>query len=645
MPYADQHFSPKYVFELSQRFVHAAPGSQRGAFTGLLVRAIKLCGNRIIWDHLGIRTYLETNRDAFETVAIFEALLDADNGAERPRTRLRHWVKLLLDIDFALPPDEDMQDDAFAWVHALSYCAIRLLKKSMNQFNRWRSAALCLGLHAFVRSGDHPSIRGDILEPLRTLSEKIYAEIAASKLSNANTLFAIIFPCLDRHYFFDAIHEYARAMWETDYLHALESMFLSSSVAFADRCARPNPYDEDPEPLLDDHQLEQVREWRAKAEMRCKSQKSLALHVLRATSKPAVELPRPAPMIQDADMTSPFAYIPKQAHRPREARSLLGRQRDALAPQRKRKRSPQSNTTGGMFLPHLIARSVTQMIPEHSVDGSKGGSGVDSDSEETHDTRHHSSSFDSDDNSRTPSSSEFPLSFGRRGSTFAHGSSGVCYAQPPSWVTDPQTRGDAQAAAFPSKHHTIIVHNPPSSPEISAPHPRHPWNSGRYDQPRPRDAEATRDSPSSPGVPVELTPLALRAHQKSFKSRRGGAVASSTLPRSTAPPDELDTALGHQIPRKPSGRSRVPSRSRPRPYSPNISFASPSLHATGSNFNSDISSQSAPPANELDPMFAADRRRPRISEPDPLDILSARPPAKKQRLVYGVAAFNAPNHQ
>ena len=374
MPYTDQHFSPRYVFELSQRFVHAAPGSQRGTFTGLLVRAIKICDNRIIWGYDGIRTYLEANCDAFETVAIFEALLDADSGAEKPHTRLRHWVKLLLDIDFALPPDEDMQDDAFVWVHTLSYCTIHLLKKSMNQFDRWRSAALCLGLHAFVRSGDHPSIRGDILEPLRTLSEKIYAEIVASKSSNANTLFAIIFPCLDRHYFFDAIHEYARAMRETDCLHALESMFLSSSVAFADRCARPNPYDEDPEPLLDDHQLEQIREWRAKAEMRCKSQKSLTLHVLRATSKPAVELPRPAPMIQDADMTSPFAYIPKQAHRPIEATSLLGRRGDVSVPQQKRKRSPQSNATGGMFLSHLITRSVTQMMPEHSVDGSVDGS-------------------------------------------------------------------------------------------------------------------------------------------------------------------------------------------------------------------------------------------------------------------------------
>ena len=123
---------------------------------------------------------------------------------------------------------------------------------------------------------------------------------------------------------------------------------------------------------------------------------------------------------------------------------------------------------------------------------------------------------------------------------------------------DPQTRGDAQAVACPSKQHTIIIHNSSSSPEISAPHPQHPWNPGRYDQPHPRDAEATRDSPSSPEVPVELTPLVLRAHQKSFKSRRGGTVTSSALSRSAAPPDALDTALGHPFP-----RSQVSSRGRP----------------------------------------------------------------------------------
>ena len=207
---------------------------------------------------------------------------------------------------------------------------------------------------------------------------------------------------------------------------------------------------------------------------------------------------------------------------------------------------------------------------------------------------------------------------------------------------DPQTRGDAQAVACPSKQHTIIIHNSSSSPEISAPHPQHPWNPGRYDQPHPRDAEATRDSPSSPEVPVELTPLVLRAHQKSFKSRRGGTVTSSALSRSAAPPDALDTALGHQFP-----ISQVSSRGRPRPYPPNISFASPSPHATGSNFDRDLPPQSAPPASESDPldMFAAGRRRPRISEPDPLDMLSARPPVKKQRLVYRAAACNVPNHQ
>lgn len=585
MPYANQHFSPTYIVELSQRFAQATTDQRRGCFTNLLVRAIKFCDNHIVWGHDGIRTYVEVTRDAFGTIAVFDALLSADSGTGKTRTRLRHWVKLLLDIDIALPPDEDIQDDAFLWVRALSCCAISLLKKSMNQFDSWRSAALCLGLHAFVRTGDQPSIQDDILQRLRTLSEKIYAEIAISKLSNANTLFSIIFPCLDRHYFFDSIYEYARAMRETDCLHPMESMFISSSLAFASRCARQNAYDEDLEPLLDDNQLHELRDWRAKAGMRCKSQDSLALHALhalRTTSRPAVQSPVSAPIMGDTDMTSPFAYIPKKVHRSKEVVSLVVQQGVPI-PQQRRKRSPQSSAAGSRFLSHLVAHSVMEKVSEDSVHTPK--------------MQDRSSSSESDENSCTSSSCGSLLSSEFGDSKFTHRSGGG-YAQPPSWVTDPQSLRYAEAAPLSSKHSRASA----SRLDISK-------NTASYNSSSSIgwDGEGS-DCP--PEIPAELTSPAPHGPQKFH----GGSAASSAISRSIAPPDVSDT---HS--------TRFPQAS-----------LLAALHATGSNFGNDLSFQAEPPICEPKPLgiLAAGRRRPRVSEPDPLDLLSTRPPKKPRLAVY-----------
>lgn len=633
MPSIDLHFSPRYISELSQRFAQAVPESQRGVFTSLLIRAIKLCNNQIIWGHDGIQTYLEANRDSFETVAIFEALLATENETGKTRTRLRHWVKLILEIDFALPPDEDMQDDAVFWVHALSSCAIRLLKKSLNQFDGWRSAALCLGLHAFIRTEDHPSIREDILKLLQTLSEKAYAEIAVSKLPNADTLFSIIFPCLDRRYFFDAIHEYARAMWETDRLHAMESMFISSLLAFANRCARPNAYDEDPEPLLDDDQLASVREWQAKAEVRCKSQKSLALHRLRATSGPtiSIELPQPAGSAWHADMSSPFAYIPKQVHRSREGAPLRGHQR---------KHEHHSSRSNAMsrFLPHLFAHSVTQKIPGRPVGGTEGR--TDANSEEGQfELQGRSPSPESDDqNSCTSSSRESLLHFGRRAFTFAPGPSGVCYAQPPSWITDPQTQDDAEAAACASRHRRVsataylansddtTLYNSTSSTDISTPPPRHllipEWS--KYDHP---DAKSAEERIHISKLAVEPTPLSLRTHQNSLRLPQA-VPATSAVSCSVSLPGAFDKTSRSRFLQEMSDRSQVPSRRRPTPPRTLSLVTAP----TGSSASRNFARQNGPLARHPSDMLTASRRAPRASDPDPLDMLSTRPPTKKPRL-------------
>ena len=73
---------------------------------------------------------------------------------------------------------------------------------------------------------------------------------------------------LDDVYFFEAIRDYAQVLRQADSLFEFEMLFLTDVVAHVEAHNEPTDEDPDPEPLLDDLELETVSAWLTEAEVR-----------------------------------------------------------------------------------------------------------------------------------------------------------------------------------------------------------------------------------------------------------------------------------------------------------------------------------------------------------------------------------------
>ncbi|KAF8309666.1 hypothetical protein DL93DRAFT_1707600 [Clavulina sp. PMI_390] len=653
MPTTEKKFPPSYLLKLSQRLFGSIPSLDPLFFIDSVLRAVGESDPRLSWSHPPLLSFAE-NHPCAPLIAsrILDSLL-ANPDKPKQNTRMRKWTKLLLRLDFSLPPDEDMEDgEAVRWVEALAKTAIQVLD-ICTELESWRSAGLCLGLHAYVRSEDYPGLRATLLERLLVLSNKVFVDGRIATKAGAlppKDIFAIMLPCLEKQYFFDAVSEYASALWATEKLHAMEAMFLSSALSFAKRCSAPSPYDEDLDPLLDDHQMDEVRKWYARALDKCRRQRSLSSYatnnsvpdVRSASGSPSKHLKvnRPPPQISTNKSST---QIPKNIPRKQVFVELIVRPKHTTMPSTSSGIDPRRKRP---FLPDLIARTSSVSTPSTSERSTPFTDVVTIDSS-------------SSDDEEVPISRKGPRRSPKE-RVYKTSSTNVSYAQPPSWVTDPQTIEDAKRAALASSYRASAARNEAIYDEESD------SNDGS-----PGLVESSDDTDDEPvdhrheAQDVDLTPLAARARQRGRTSSGLSAASSSSSSLCLPSLSRRTTSTVYSESSRQSSFSSITSyssshQSQPFPYlyqqgvgsypsqSQSQSHSRPQYNPAYTRHNH----KPVPPSSEPGPLnlFNPAPKRPRPSaephimnltprsERDPLDLFSSplapvlARPAKKRRL-------------
>ncbi|KAF9516137.1 hypothetical protein BS47DRAFT_705839 [Hydnum rufescens UP504] len=227
-------------------------------FVNLVLKTMKPAAVEPVWSAMALDYLFKHISDPFARLKLFDAILPSFYGNPRNSTQIQRWCSQIIEIDLALPPD-DAFEEATAWIDALRSTAICFL-----DVVEWEGTAdLFPGAISFAT---HVLARCDGWR-VATLIAKMN-RVSRPWTSDGPSHFRPLLVILDDFYFFESVRDYAQVLRQADALFDLEVLFLTNVVAHVEAHSEPTDEDPDPEPLLDDLQLEAVSNWLAEAEDR-----------------------------------------------------------------------------------------------------------------------------------------------------------------------------------------------------------------------------------------------------------------------------------------------------------------------------------------------------------------------------------------